>query len=558
VFSKIKSASEEIKIGHVTLIWFILNLISASLTLLYTDEAYYKLFSQQLSLVYFDHPPMIALFIRVGSLIFNNETGVRLLSVISVTAAVLLTYRLSGVQKPVLFMAAIFSVFALNILGFMALPDAPLLLFTALFFVVYRRFLNSENTKNIIFLAIVMAALLYSKYHGILVIIFTIVSNLKLLKSPKFWLSAFLGVILYIPHLLWQINNNFISFSYHLFERFASQYQVSFTLEYIVGQILFYGPVWAVFMYASLKENMKYDRFERALIWNTLGISGFFLVCTLKGRVEANWTLPVIVPILIIFMKYGDIRPAFRRSFYYCTMPLIVVLLLLKIQMIFPLFDVKISRIDDLRNQKAFADEVVSDSHGLPLITNTYQKAGVISFYSDKFVPSLNLNGRSNQFNLWHYDDSLRFRKVAYINNYLNGGVNIQNPSYQDYRVNIIDSLPVMNDIVLTVNPLRNKVPANQEFEIKVLLSTPLSSDNYKDAGRFTTRLNAELWSGNSMINEQVCSFPVDVLLNTYNGMYTFRFVSPAERGSYKISISLKTSELGTWSTLKVVGLTVI
>ena len=100
----LKSASEGIKISHVTLIWLILNLISASFTLLYTDEAYYKLFSQQLSLGYFDHPPMIALFIRVGSHIFNNETGVRLLSVISVTAALFLTYRVSCVQKPVLFM----------------------------------------------------------------------------------------------------------------------------------------------------------------------------------------------------------------------------------------------------------------------------------------------------------------------------------------------------------------------------------------------------------------------------------------------------------------------
>ena len=558
MFSKLKSVSEGIKIGHVTLIWLIVNLISASLTLLYTDEAYYKLFSQQLSLGYFDHPPMIAFFIRVGSLIFNNETGVRLLSVISVTTALFLAYKLSGVQKPVLFMVAIFSVFALNILGFMALHDAPLLLFTVLFFVAYRRFLYSENTLNVIYLAIAMAALLYSKYHGILVIVFTITSNLKLLKSHKFWLSSFLGVILFIPHLLWQVDNSFISFSYHLFERSASQYKVSFTLEYIFGQILFYGPVAVLFMYTALIKKKEYDRFERALIWNTVGISGFFLVCTLKGRVEANWTLPVIIPMLIIFMKYGDIQPVFRRSFYYCALPVIAVILLLRIQMIYPLFDVKISRIDDLRNQKEFVKEVVTDSQGLPLVTNTYQKAGMISFYSGKVVPSINLNGRSNQFNLWHLDDTLRFRKVAYINNYLNGGVNIQNPSYQDYKVNIIDSLPVMNDITLTVNPLKKKVHANEEVEIKVLLSTRKSSENYKDVGNFITRLYAELWFGNRMLTEKVCSFPVDILLNAYNGMYSFRFASPSEIGSYKILVTLKTSELGKWSTGKVVGLTVI
>jgi hypothetical protein len=115
---------------------------------------------------------------------------------------------------------------------------------------------------------------------------------------------------------------------------------------------------------------------------------------------------------LIIFMRYSDISPVFRRRFYYSAAPVIVVVLLFRIQMIYPLFDIKISRIDDLRNQKEFVQEVVPMSHGLQVVTNRYQKAGIISYYSGKFVPSINLNGRRNQFTLWHSDDSLRFRKV--------------------------------------------------------------------------------------------------------------------------------------------------
>lgn len=78
MFSKLKSLSEAIKIGHVVLIWLVLNLVSASFTLLYTDESYYILFAQQLSFGYFDHPPMIALFIRLRSIISNNETEARI------------------------------------------------------------------------------------------------------------------------------------------------------------------------------------------------------------------------------------------------------------------------------------------------------------------------------------------------------------------------------------------------------------------------------------------------------------------------------------------------
>jgi hypothetical protein len=557
VYSKLKSVSETIKIGHVVLIWLILNLISASYTLLYTDETYYRLFAQQLSFGYFDHPPMIALFIRLGSIISNNETGVRLLSVMSVGLALYYIYRLSEVQKPVLFMAAIFSVFALNLLGFMALPDAPLLLFTVLFFLAYKRFLIKESTKNAIFLSFVMAALLYSKYHGILIILFTIISNLKLLKSSKFWLAAIFGVLLFAPHMVWQVNNNFVTFSYHLFDRSASHYQFSVTLEYIIGQLLFYGPVTTLFMYVALIKKREHDQFERALIWNILGITIFFLISTLKGRVEVNWTLPVLGPLLIIFMKYSDNRPVFRKRFYYCAAPVTILILLFRIQMIYPAFNINISRIDDLRNQKEFVREVVSKSHGLPIVACTYQKAGIISYYSDNFVPSINLNGRRNQFNLWHSEDSLRFRKVAYINNYLKEGANIQNPFYKDYKVSIIDSLPVMSDIIISGDVVKSKVRINKEFSIRVSLDAAKTYNNYKDAGGYTTRLHAELWSGDSLLKEQVCLIPLDVLLNIYKGAYIFRFVSPEECGTYKIKIALRTSILGTWSTVKEIGLKV-
>ena len=557
MYGKIKSIAGRIKIGHVILIWLVLNLLSAAYTLLYTDEAYYKLFAQQLAFGYFDHPPMIALFIWLGSFLTNSETGVRLVSVLAIASALYFTYRLSGVQKPLLFMAAIFSVFALNLLGFMALPDAPLLLFTVLFFVAYKRFLLKENIKNAILLAFVMAALLYSKYHGILVILFTVTSNIKLLKSGKLWFAALLGLLLFIPHLLWQGNNSFVTFAYHIFERSASHYSVSVTLEYIIGQILFYGPFTAIFMYVALLKFKIYEQFDRALIWNIWGIIGFFLLSSFKGRVEVNWTLPVLIPLLIIFMKYGNTKPVFRKMFYFFAAPLIVLIMLFRIQMIYPVFKIKIARIDDLRSQKEFVQEVVSKSHGLPIISNTYQKAGIISYYSGAFVPSINLNGRRNQFSLWHADDSLRFRSVAYVNSYLNEGVKIQNPLYSDYKVTTIDSLPVMNDIVITAEPRKILIGSNEDFNITVLLDPGEPYNNYRDAGGYQTRLHAELYSKDILLNEQVCLMPVDLLLKKNNGEYSFRFISPAEKGRYKIIIALKTSTLGTWSTRKVIGLTV-
>jgi hypothetical protein len=557
MYNKLKSFAGRIKINHVIIIWVIVNLISAAFTPIYSDETYYTLFSQKLAFGYFDHPPMIALFIRLGSFLAHNELSKRLLSVFSIAFALYLTFKLAAVNRPLLFMAAIFSVFDLNLYGFMALPDAPLLLFTVLFFVAYKRFLHKETLVNAILLGLVMAALMYSKYHGILVIIFTLVSNIKLLKSGKFWLAGLLGLLLFTPHLLWQYNNSFITFSYHLYERSASFYKVSYTIEYIYSQILLYGPITAIFMYIALFRYRVADKFDRALVWNIFGIIGFFFLSSFKGRVEGNWTFPALVALLIIFLKYTNTNPLLGRRFYFFAIPFMILILLFRIQMFYPLFNIRISRIEDMRNQKEFANEVLSKSQGLPIVAGSYQKAGIMSFYSGTFVPSLNLNGRSNQFDLWHVDDSLRYKKVAYLNDYLNEGADIQNPSYKEYKVTIIDSLPVMKDIVIAPESNKILVGVNSEFSIKVSLGTVKSYDNFKDAGAYKTRLHAGVYSKDSLLFDQVCQIPVNQLLEKNKGEYSFSFYSPGRKGRFKIIIALETSALGTWSTQKVIGLTV-
>jgi hypothetical protein len=54
-----------------------------------------------------------------------------------------------------------------------------------------------------------MAAMIYIKYHGILPILFVLLSNLSLLKKPKYYVAGVLGAVLYVPHLVWQYENDF-------------------------------------------------------------------------------------------------------------------------------------------------------------------------------------------------------------------------------------------------------------------------------------------------------------------------------------------------------------
>src|SRR5258705_11244122 len=60
-----------------------LRLVSAAYTPLTFDEAYYWTWSKHLAGGYYDHPPMVAVLIRLGTLIAGDtELGVRLVSIL--------------------------------------------------------------------------------------------------------------------------------------------------------------------------------------------------------------------------------------------------------------------------------------------------------------------------------------------------------------------------------------------------------------------------------------------------------------------------------------------
>lgn len=79
-----------------------------------------------------------------------------------------------------------------------------------------------------------IAALAYSKYHGALVVLFIVLSNLRLLKNPKFYVACLLTLALIAPHLWWQYQHDWISFRYHLDGR-TRDFEYSFVTEYLLN-----------------------------------------------------------------------------------------------------------------------------------------------------------------------------------------------------------------------------------------------------------------------------------------------------------------------------------
>lgn len=253
--------------------WFVINLLQSIFTGLHSDESYYWMYSQNLTWGYFDHPPMAALLIHAGHALLPGELGVRLFILLISTATFALIINELNEQEDFFFLSVFMFSFPLlhtHIAGFLAIPDISLLFFTMLFLLLYRKFLINPGPGLSALLSVALAAMIYSKYHAFLIIGLTVLSNLKLLRNKYFWLTVVLTLFLLIPHIWWQIENDFPTFRYHLVER-AKPFQLKHVTDYLLNQLIMAGPLTGVLLFWKLSKFRIKNEFDRALLVNIAG-----------------------------------------------------------------------------------------------------------------------------------------------------------------------------------------------------------------------------------------------------------------------------------------------
>jgi 4-amino-4-deoxy-L-arabinose transferase-like glycosyltransferase len=357
------------------LCWLFLNLIQSAVTGLFDDESYYWVYSRFLDWGYFDHPPMIALLIKGGYAILPNELGVRLFIAILSTATLWLVQKLLKAQDDILFYTIAISIAVFQLGGFIAVPDVPLLFFTAVFFHAYKKFLSKGSLRNGVLLGISAACLMYSKYNGALVLLLTFLSNPKLLFRSQVYIAAIVAFVLFLPHIYWQYSHGFPSIQYHLKERVDSSYNFSFTLEYMFQQLLVVGPVSSIVLIWACLRRRPSDELERALKFTTVGIYAVFLLYTFRGPVEANWTFPSFIGLIVLSHQYLVDRSHLRKLVNILALITLCIVFAGRLYLagIFPRIELK---EDEFLSNREWTSEVNTNSKGLPVFfVDSYQRA---------------------------------------------------------------------------------------------------------------------------------------------------------------------------------------
>jgi 4-amino-4-deoxy-L-arabinose transferase-like glycosyltransferase len=326
------------------LIWLLINWGQAFATQLDPDEAYYWVYSRQLALGYFDHPPVVALMIAAGYELFANELGVRLLTGIlhigTLAGIWVLVGKPSGKKDTWLLIALLTAMPMLQVYAFITTPDVPLLFFGIWYLVVFRRFLQSPNARHALLLGLLMAALLYSKYHGLVWIGLIGLAHFRtLVRQPWFYAAAGFGLVLFLPHLYWQYDHNFPSFTYHLSGR-DDPYELKHTTSYLLNQVAIFSPLVFPLLVWALVKHRSQDILQPSFTWLLFGFWIFFFAMSFKGHVEPQWTVLLTFPLVIIGYRHALETPGFRKWLLRMAVASGLLLLIVRVFLIVPVGEV--------------------------------------------------------------------------------------------------------------------------------------------------------------------------------------------------------------------------
>ena len=495
-----------------------LNLLQAAQTELRFDEAYDWYYAQNPAWGYFDHPPMVAWMIALGSLLFKAELGTRLVACLMGIGTLALLWSMIDHPKKKEFIPQIsvwlLSIVLLHAYGFLSLPDTPLIFFTALFLWVYRKFLGSPGVLTALGLGLTMAALMYSKYHGALVILFVLLSNLRLLRNGWAWLALGVSLLAYAPHLNWLYQQDFVSVKYHLFERPNQPYSFTkFTLGYLLNLLALFGLTFPL-VYWGLWRYKPTDQWGKALRTLTWGILIFFFVSSLQRRVQTQWLIAVCIPAAIIIGSQILENARFRKWIVRAAVANISILLYLRLWLVVP---GALPVYFETHGNKAWVSQVDSVANGAKVIfENSYRQAAMYQFYSGN--PSYSLNNAFYRKNQYSIDDSEALFQGAQVFFSLTGRTTTTPYSYQNGKG--------QTNYGVFIDPFRS----NRKLKAGV---EPLDSDN-PSGSALVAGTKARFWVTNTYTQS---ISPEDIqyglaFLDPYKKTITIQQLTPVFTGS--------------------------
>jgi 4-amino-4-deoxy-L-arabinose transferase-like glycosyltransferase len=308
----------------------LMRLVGAAWTPITFDEAYYWIWAKNLAFGYYDHPPGVALVIRLGTMIAgDSEFGVRLVSILLALPMSYAVFRtaeiLFGGTRVAANATILLNVTLMAAVGTLIVtPDSPLLVASSFVLFSLAKVLESGRGAWWLAVGVAVGLALLSKYTAMFfgpAIVIWLISVPKLRRwffSPWLYLGGLAALAVFSPVILWNADHHWVSFIKQLGRSQIDHFRLSFIAELIPTQIAFATPLVFILGAMGLWALARRDdgaQASRALIGAMFWvITLYFLWHSMHARVEANWFAPVYPAFAIAAAVAADVTPWERRQ----------------------------------------------------------------------------------------------------------------------------------------------------------------------------------------------------------------------------------------------------
>ena len=279
-----------------------LRLVLAASLPLAPDEDYYLLWAQHLQPGYFDHPPMVALWIKAGTMICGNTAlGVRLFGPLGTAIGSLFLWDAAEQLAPGRGLVAAWLLNATLLIGAGAVimtPDTPLLFFWTAGLAALARLIGAGNPRWWLAVGLAAGAMLLSKYTALLFIaavflwLATNEDGRKRLATPWPWAAMLLALLIFSPNIAWNAAHGWASYLKQGGREgaFNPGRAAQFLFELVAGQIGLCTPLIAGLAGLGLwRLRRDTSPAARLLVWLTIVPGVVMLEHVLSDRVQSNW-----------------------------------------------------------------------------------------------------------------------------------------------------------------------------------------------------------------------------------------------------------------------------
>ena len=310
---------------RISLGWWVVLVVAALTALplalarqiaLLPEEAYYWTYAQHPAWGYFDHPPMVAWVIWLGTRFGGNtELGVRSVNVLLWAGTCLLlwtTARLWFDRRTAHLATLLSALLPISVgIGLVVLPDGALLFFWAATLLAVTAALKSQRSGWWIAAGVAFGGALLSKYYALLLAP-SLFLFLLLAPAHRFWLrraepwvALALAVAVFSPVIVWNAQHDWASFHFQSTRTagpagpMANHVGVFWLMQ--LGAVL---PLGLALFAAAAARGIKRGWMRGEDGWGVVVSFGLplfvlFAAASFRTQIHLNWTAPAFLALSI-------------------------------------------------------------------------------------------------------------------------------------------------------------------------------------------------------------------------------------------------------------------